>query len=60
MAQALQDPLAQRFVVLSESCVPLFPADAVWLQLLAQPKSRLNACLDWRNQADVDRAMVYR
>ena len=60
LARALQDPLAQRFALLSESCVPMFPADAVWLQMLAQPRSRVNACLDWQNQRDVDQAMTYR
>ena len=60
LVRALQDPLAQRFVMLSESCIPMFPAEAAWLQILAQPRSRVNACLDWHNQDAVDQAMTYR
>lgn len=41
---ALADPRARRFVLLSESCVPLYPAPLVWGQLLAEGRSRINAC----------------
>ena len=60
LAAALQDPMAQRFVTLSESCVPIYPAEASWLQLMAQPLSRINACLDQNSQGDLDRVMLYR
>ena len=60
LAAALQDPMAQRFVTLSESCVPVYPAEATWLQLMAQPLSRINACLDQSSQGDLDRVMQYR
>ena len=60
LTAALKDPLTQRFVTLSESCVPVFPAEASWLQLMAQPLSRINACLDQNSQGDLDRVMLYR
>jgi hypothetical protein len=41
---ALEDPRNQRFVLLSESCAPLYPPQVVYLQLLSDGKSRLNAC----------------
>ncbi|KAK9815401.1 hypothetical protein WJX72_003085 [[Myrmecia] bisecta] len=43
-AAALADPQAQRFVLLSESCIPLYPALLVYIQLMSETKSRLNAC----------------
>lgn len=41
---ALEDPLNQRFVFLSEACAPLIPAAALYAQLMSEPKSRINAC----------------
>ena len=41
---ALADPANQRFALLSESCVPLHPAPVVYAQLMAEPRSRVNAC----------------
>ena len=41
---ALGDPLNQRFVLLSDSCIPLDPAPLVHLQLMAEWRSRINAC----------------
>ena len=41
---ALEDTLNQRFVLLSESDVPLYPATVFWLQLMAEPDSRIRAC----------------
>lgn len=56
---ALEDAANQRFVLLSETCVPLFPPAAVWLQLMHESRSRLNACA--RNTtADVNRRMIFR
>lgn len=43
---ALEDPLNQRFVVLSESDVPLYPAPALWLQLMSENTSRVDSCSD--------------
>ena len=44
LAAALQDPTNQQFVLLDESAVPMYSAAAVYLQLIGETKSRLNAC----------------
>ncbi|KAK9823942.1 hypothetical protein WJX72_006544 [[Myrmecia] bisecta] len=44
LEEALQDPLNQRFVLLSESGIPLYPPTTTWLQLTGEDKSRINAC----------------
>ncbi len=41
---ALRDPRNTRFVLLSESGVPLYPADTIYQQLIHEDKSRVNAC----------------
>ena len=41
---ALADPANQRFVLLSESGIPLYPPAAMHQQLLAERRSRINAC----------------
>ena len=41
---ALLEPSNQRFVLLDESAVPLYPAAAVYLQLMGETKSRVAAC----------------
>ena len=41
---ALEDASNQRFVLLDESAVPLYSAAAVYLQLMAETKSRMNGC----------------
>ena len=43
---ALEEPLNQRFVLLSESDIPLYPPAVVWLQLTTEQKSRIHACSD--------------
>ena len=48
---ALEDPLNQRFVFLSEACAPLIPAATMYAQLMSESKSRINAC----NKPDWDR-----
>ena len=49
LRSALQDPLNQRFVFLSETCAPLIPAATMYAQLMSESKSRINACRkpDW-------------
>lgn len=42
---ALEDPLNQRFVQLSESCIPLYPPGMVHQQLTLDPVSRIGACI---------------
>ncbi|CAI9086824.1 OLC1v1020741C2 [Oldenlandia corymbosa var. corymbosa] len=43
---ALQDPANQRFILLSESCVPLYNFSYVYNYLLASPKSFVDSFLD--------------
>ena len=47
---ALQDPLNQRFVLLSESDAPLYPAPMTWLQLVTEMQSRVRVCADQRRR----------
>ena len=54
---ALEDTANARFVLLSETCVPLYPATVVWAQLVGEPRSRLNACAQ---PGDEDGRMTYR
>ena len=44
---ALTDAANQKMVLLSESCLPLYPATLTYAQLISEPKSRINACHDW-------------
>ena len=41
---AVRDPLNQKFVLLSESGIPLYPPTAVYAQLMAEDKSRIDSC----------------
>jgi Core-2/I-Branching enzyme len=41
---ALVDPLNQKFVTLSESSIPLYPAITTYQVLRSEPESRINAC----------------
>lgn len=53
LKQAILDPLNQRFVLLSETCVPLYPPSTVYQQLMIGSKSRINACQrDWWERHD--------
>ena len=51
---ALEDPLNQRFLLVSEVCIPLYPPTVLYAQLMAEDKSRLNACAKegWHTQSD--------
>ena len=60
LAQALSDPLNSRFVLLSETCVPLYPAPLVWAQLQGETRSRLNACANASDPNDEAWRMTYR
>lgn len=59
MQAALGDPLNQRFVLLSEACLPIYPPHLLWLQLLAEDKARVNACAA-PTAADAERRFVKR
>ena len=60
MEAALGQPLNERFVLLSENCIPLYPASLVWAQLLSQPLSRIHACAKPGDADDENRRMLYR
>lgn len=45
MRAALKDPLNQRFVLLSEAGIPLYPPDTFYMQLMSEDKSRINSCV---------------
>jgi hypothetical protein len=44
LAAALADPSNAKFVLLSESGVPLYSATTLYAQLMAEDRSRINAC----------------
>ena len=44
LGAALGSPHNRQFLLLSEACVPLYPAQVVWQQLVAEDRSRVNAC----------------
>ncbi|KAL4420725.1 hypothetical protein ABPG75_010381 [Micractinium tetrahymenae] len=54
LQEALQDPRNQRFLLLSESDVPLWPAGLLYLQMMGEPKSSLNACAPSTQQEVAD------
>lgn len=45
MRAALEDPLNQKFVLLSEAGIPLYPPDTFYMQLMSETKSRINSCV---------------
>ena len=48
LREALRDPVNSYFVLLSEACLPLYPAAAVYLQIVHEPRSRISgAGLTW-------------
>jgi hypothetical protein len=44
LRDALADPLNKRFILMSESDVPLWPAGLFYLQAMAEPASRVYTC----------------
>ncbi len=60
MQEALREPLNERFVLLSETCIPLYPAALVWAQLVTEAKSRAHACAKLDDSGDEGRRMTYR
>ena len=57
---ALADALNQRFVLLSDSCIPLYPPAFAYLQLMAEQRSRVNACSKASDPQDPHRRMDFR
>ena len=45
MHAALADPMNQKFVMLTESCIPLYSPLVLYAQLMSEAKSRVNACV---------------
>ena len=41
---ALEHPANQRFMLLSEACLPLYPPHVVWAEAFASRRSRMHAC----------------
>ena len=41
---ALEDRLNQKFILISESGIPLYPGETMWVELMVEEKSRINAC----------------
>lgn len=60
IAAALVDKLNERFVLLSESCIPLYPAILIWAQLLSESRSRIHACSNASDSGDENRRMTFR
>lgn len=46
---ALKDKRNHKFVLLSESCIPVHPPEVVYAQIIFESKSRINACLNKDN-----------
>lgn len=44
LGAALSDQLNQKFLLLSESGIPLYPPTTTYLQLMSEDKSRLDSC----------------
>eukprot|EP00210_Caulerpa_lentillifera_P002796 g2671.t1 len=41
---ALKDIRNKKFVLLSESCIPLYPPEVIYAQLMSETKSRMHSC----------------
>ena len=44
LEEALKDALNEKFVMLSETAIPIHRPEIVYLQLIHESKSRINAC----------------
>jgi hypothetical protein len=44
LREALKEPRNQRFLLLSDTGVPLYPPTVVWQQLMGESKSRIDSC----------------
>ena len=60
LAAALADASNQRFVLISETCIPLYPAPMVWAQLLGEPLARMHACRNESDSGDAGRRQAFR
>ena len=55
LKEALTEPSNQRFVLMDESTVPLYPAAAIYLQLMSETKSRVASCVVRRQRLEPSR-----
>jgi hypothetical protein len=55
LAAALADPLAARFVLLSDTSIPLRPPALLWAQALWEQRSRVDACRGTDTGMDLQR-----
>lgn len=44
MREALRDPLNERFQLISEDTIPLYPATTVYREIMSAPGSHVTAC----------------
>lgn len=56
---ALSNHLNERFVLLSEACIPLYPPHVLYTQLMYERLSRIDACAE-NTEADMVRRCVNR
>ena len=47
--------LHRKFILLSESCIPLHRPELIYLQMLAEPKSRSYVCHPWQPRHQLER-----
>lgn len=59
LREALQWSLNSRFVFLSESHLPLYPAAMIYMQLVHEPRARIDACPPLANRDEVGTGCVY-
>ncbi|KAL3690880.1 hypothetical protein R1sor_004531 [Riccia sorocarpa] len=50
LATALQDPLNQRFILLSDSCVPLYNFNYIYDYVMSSPKSFVDSFIDYTDE----------
>ncbi len=55
LTAALQDPLNVKFLLVSDSSLPLYPPQMLWAQLMAESTSRLDACTTRPDKIDLYR-----
>ena len=58
-AALLDSEFNERFLLLSESCVPLYSPSVIWTSMMKEPRSRINACAD-NSKEDKLRRMTHR
>ncbi|KAL6777609.1 hypothetical protein ACKKBG_A14935 [Auxenochlorella protothecoides x Auxenochlorella symbiontica] len=60
LAAALGDPRNARFLLASESCVPLWPRESLYLAAMGHERSFINACRNLRSAKQARQQMVDR